>query len=547
MARKYPDDEIQSFTLKTFDGGYNSYSASKTFIKDNEIPQGAQNVVVDDNGSITKRGGKSRYGDEHVSGKAIMGLGRLKNTSHNKVIVAVGTVWTYNNGTTTTDLTGASFTADKPTDFENADGKLWGANNTEGLSYTSDGAAATTIASNGNTGRWPVFYNKRIYMTNATFPDRVYYSNPSSIDLTANPPTYTGLDVANMFNTNLGATPRKDAGYIILMPLSGLAITRLYRDNVGGNDYIFAETKEHGKWRIAQTADSSASAGVTHSVVQVVPGSKCPAGRSVVKQDNDTWFYDGFNFNTYGEAATYQNPRITVKGGRVQSEVASIAASGRDAVAAIYYDSKVYFAYQTGSYNDRVIVYDTILNVWSAPWTNMSISCFLIHEEDDGTRRLLAGSSNSSDSYVYEIETGTNDISTAINAIFQTKATDCGQAGLVKYFGFIDVFAGSVFGTLTYEVLVDEITSVTGSLQLGNSSSLPVGIGTQPVATFPVAQDFSSATTFASQVQNYQFRIPCEYVSGKRIAVEFSNNVASENFKINAVRAWFIPGSIYQT
>lgn len=547
MARRYANETpLQNFEIPSFKDGYNSFSGSKLLIKKTEFPQGAFNVYSDENGSVTKRAGKSRWGAELASGYKAQGMGWLRNTSHNKVIAAAGTAWYNVTSTTSTALTGKTFTADKFTTFEQAIDRLYGANNTDNLCYTTNGTSITEVSSNGNIGLWPVYFNQRIYMTNATYPDRIYYSNSYSVDLTTNPPTLTTTDFGS-FNTDLSASPKKTAGYIALLPGTGVEINRLFRDSQSGTDYLWVHTEHHGVWRIG-VGSANSDGSLAHTVTQFVPGSETHSGASVVKNGNDQWFYDrkSENFVTLGEVAQFQNARITPKGGRVKAEVASIATAGHSQVAAGTFKSKIYFAYRTGSYNDRVIVYDTITNTWSSPYSGWNVSSFMEYEDDNEVKRFLAGSSDSADSYIYELETGTADQNTAISATFDTISTDCGKPGLIKRFGFIDVFYGTVFGVLNYEVFIDETSSLTGSLQLGNSTSVSVGIGSIPVGRYPVGADYDTSTTFASLAQNDSFRIDCGYAAGKRISVRFTNANTGESFKINGVSIWYLEGSIYE-
>lgn len=550
MARRaYREDEpLQRFSLGSFEGGYNSFSGSKLLIKNSEFPQGAMEVYSDENGSVTKRAGKSRYGVELENNHAIVGIGNLKNSIYNKLLAMCNQTLYHLTSSAKTAITGVTFTADKVCDILNADGKVWIANNTDNLAYSSDGATVTAISSNGNIGRWPIFYNQRLYMTNASNLDRIYYSNPVAIDLSTNPPTYTGLSTTNLFNTDLTATPKKTAGYIILIPNSGVEVTRLIVQNQAGTDYLWAHTKNHGIWRISPNGTNS-DGSLIHSVVQFVPSTGTPSGQSVGAAGNDQWFYDrkNANFVTLGEVATYQNSRITPKGGRVKAEITSMAVAAHSKVAFGFFKSKVYFAYMVGTYNDRVEVYDTISNSWSAPYSNWNIGQFMVFEEDDGTQRILTTSSKTTDSYVYEIETGTADGSTAISAKVDSKSTDCGQPGLIKRFAFIDVFYSTVFGVLSYEVFIDEVTSLTGSLQLGNSASAAIGMGSVPMGITPMGAKYPSGTTFASLSQNDSFRIDCGYAAGKKISVRFSNANTGEGFKINGIAIHYLPGSIYET
>ena len=211
------------------------------------------------------------------------------------------------------------------------------------------------------------------------------------------------------------------------------------------------------------------------------------------------------------------------------------------------YKERVYCSYRSGDYNDRIIVYDVRLNAWGAPIQGKKVSCFLDWEDTDGTHRFLGGSSDSSNSYIYELESGTDDDGTAISAMFETKSTDCGSPGLVKRFAFIEVFYSMVYGVLNYEVKIDETTSTTGSEQLGNSSSRPIGIGSMMIGDHMIGQDYDPDTEFTELAQNSSFAIDCGFEEGKRIAVKFSNSSLGEQFKINGIVIHYKEGSPYES
>lgn len=539
---RYQDDKLSVKEIPSFRKGYSSYTQGKSTCDDEEFPYGV-NVVLDNNGSATKRAGSTRYGGEVASGKATRGMGILKTSTLNELIVAAGTAWYNNDGTTNSALTGFTFTDNLQTHFCQAGGNLYGANGTDNLCYTNNGTSVTEISSNGNKGLWPVFYNQRLYMTNTANPDRIYYSNPYAIDLTASPPTITWTNFAT-FNTDLSATPKKNAGYITLFPGSGVEITRLFLDNSAGSDYLYAYTKSHGIWRISASATANSDGSINHNVSQVVTNYGATSGRSVIKVGNDQWFYDRDNYYSLGEVAQYQNIRVSTKTGRVRTEIASFA--NKSNVASGFYKDKLYISYQNGSYNDRILVYDVRLNAWGAPIEGINANDFIEYEDDSGVRRFLVGSSNSSDSYIYELESGTDDQATAVSATFETKSTDCDKPGLIKYFAFIDVFYTMVYGVLTYEVFIDEVSSVTGQVQLGNSSDYPAGVGSLPIGSFTIGNEFDPNTTFASLQQNNSFRIDCNYTEGKKISVRFTNNVTGEQFKIDKLNIWYIQGDVQQ-
>jgi hypothetical protein len=547
MATKnYLDEPLTIYDIPNFKKFYNSYTQSKNLVDKTEIPYGI-NVVADDNGAASKRAGKAKYGVEVLSGHAVSGMGVLHNTTYNELIVSAGTHWYDHDGTSTnTALTGVTFTTDLDTEFCQAIDRLYGANGTDKLAYTTNGSTITEQTANGNVGKWPVYYNQRLYMTNTTFPDRIYYSNPYTIDLTQSPPAFATTNFGTFDTSLTPSTPatNKNAGYIILMPGGGVEITRLFQDNQGATDYLYAYTKQHGCWRIGTVAAANSDGSIAHTIAQIAPSASCPAGRSVGKVANDQWFYGGDNEYSYGEVAQFQNSRITVKSGRIRSEMTSIPATYKSKVASGFFQTKRYLAYTVGSFNDRMVIYDTRLNVYSTPIVGINASCFLEFIGADGGRRLLAGSSDPSDSFVYELEVGTDDVGTAISATFETKSTDCDRPGLKKYLAFIDVFYSMLYGQLTYEVFVDEVSSITGTIQLGTSLTVPSGAGTQVAGTFLAGQEYDSNTTFPDLQQNSFFPIDCGYSPGRNVSVRFTNNNTGEQFKINSLRFYFQEGEI---
>lgn len=532
---------LVAFPVPTFAGGYNSYTASKTNLKDTEIPYG-QNVRLDDNGSITKIDGGSHFGPEVATGKAITGLGWLKNPTYNIVLASAGThIYSVSTGTVTA-LTGVTLSDGYPTDFCQAADRVYIANGVDNLCYTDNGTTLTN-QSNGLTGRWPVAFNQRLYLVSASNPDRIYYSNPYSYS--ASSPAF---DLSNFgtFNTDLSASPKKNAGFLMLLPGAGVQITRLMLDTSPSGDCLYAFTKMHGVWKIVP-ADVNADGSINHTISQVITYSGSPAGRSVVKNGNDLWFYGGDGYYSLGEVAQYQSIRRSTKSGRVRSELLTIASAGKDDVAAIVYEEQVLIAYSTGTYNNQIIRYDNRLNAWSPPSVGLNVSCFLEWEDANGTHHLLAGSANSADSYLYDLESGTSINGSPISSFFETKSFDCGQPGLTKRFAFIDVFYAMFFGSLTYEVFLDEVLSLTGSVQLGNSSSKPSGLGSLPLGSFILGNEYSPSGTFATLQQNSQFRIDCGYQSGKNISVRFTNATTGEQFKVDSLTIYYMPGSIYES
>jgi hypothetical protein len=536
--------KLKSFFIKNFSLGYNSYAQSKTLIKDEEFAY-AQNVELDDNGSAQKRPGSRRYGPMVVSGKATMGMGQFKNTVVNAIVVAAGSSWYGYTTLASVALTGTTFTDSLPTDFCQAIDRWYGANGADPLAYTTDGSTITSVTSNGNVGRWPVFFSGRIFMTNTAFPDRIYYSN--TVTLNANPATGFASGYFGTFDTDLTANPKKNAGFLQIQPGGGVVITKLFVDgDSGGADALFAYTERHGIYKVGTPSVDATAGFLTFPVSHTNAYFGTTAGRSVVKVANDQEFYGGDNQYSLGEVALYNNVRVSTKSGRVKSEMQGIPAAARKNFANAFFRTGIYSAYTSGSYNDRMIVRNNVLNAYGAPRTGISSSCMFEFVDTDGTRRLLSGSANPSDPYVYELEAGTDDGGTAISAYFETKSTDLGFAGLVKRLGFVKVYYALLYGTLQYEVFADETSSVTGSLTLGSSATGSAGMGTQPFGTFPMGIEYTAGSAAASQAVNDVLTIPCNYISGKRFSVRFTNSNLGEQFKINGVSFHFLPGSIYE-
>ena len=526
---------LKQYSIKSFNKGYNSYSSSRTMIEDEEIPQGAYNVILDDNGSASKVFGMEKYCSAEIAdGKQIRGMVQFHTSLINKLIVAAGDSWYDVTTTSKTALTDMTFTDDLDTFFCQAMGRLYGCNGTDNLAYTDDGEAVTEVTSNGNVGDQIVFFNQRLYMTNASNMDRVYYSNPYASDGT--------VGDFGTYDTNLSADPPKNAGFLMFDPGSGEEVSQL---KVVKN-YLYVYTKRN-VWRVSASSTLNDDNSVNHTAELLVEGNGTPSSRGVVQVANDIWHYNYDNIYSLGEVAEFQNIRATTKSARVKSEINSIPAAGRSTVAMGQYKEKVYISYQSGDYNDRIIIYDVRLNAWGAPIQGKAISCFLDWEDTDGTHRFLGGSANSSSSYVYELESGTDDDGTAISAMFETKSTDCGKPGLVKRYAFIEVFYSMVYGVLNYEVKIDETTSTTGSEQLGNSTDRPVGIGSMIVGSFPIGAEYDPDTEFADLVQNSSFAIDCGFEEGKRIAVKFSNANSGEQFKINGLTIHYKEGSPYES
>ena len=548
--------QLKSFNFSSFQGGYDSFSGSRSNVKDNEIPALpgiTKNVILDDNGSPQKRSGFSNWSGRMRTGDQVTGIETFKTTSFTTVIAASGSSWWNCSPGVATPLTGKTFNANQQTLFTGATGLLFGANGTDNLCYTSDGTTVNEITVNGIVGTSPVYYGNRIYMLSSAFRDRVYFSNPYQFTLgnvaglqgggQSIGGVVTGFDTANLFVTDLTANPKKNAGFLSFYPGSGVVLTRIYKDG----DFLYVYSVAHGIWKMSLQATINSDGTVTHTVAQIVTGIGCSAAKSIATvSQNDQYFYGNDNLYSRGEVQYYASPRVTTQSGRVQSEMRGVTQTAKPNVATVFYLNKVYVAYQAGgTANDSIIVKDTVLNAWSTPFTGVPVSSFLDYTDATGYRHLLAGSSDSNRPYLFELNVGLDDGGVPIAAGFETKSSDCKSPGLIKYGAFADVFFQQLSGTLDCQIIGDEtnvLATYSQQQQLVASGSL--GVGSQLVGTFLVGAEFTPGSIIAAASYEGQFRIAIGYKKYRRISVRFSNNRMAEQFKINNIVVWYKEGSI---
>lgn len=546
--------QLKSFIFKAFDGGYDSFSGSRSNVKDNEIPAlpgVTQNVMLDDNGSPEKRPGSALFSGQMTVGHAVTGMKDFLKSSGNSVIAANNTSWWNCSAGTATQIPGVTFTADQKTFFTEASGYVIGGNGTDNLAYT-DGNTVTSISTNGVLGGTsPVYYNNRIYVLGPT-GDRVYYSNPVRISNLSSNGSVTSqsvvspFDFSNLFNTDLTQTPKLNAGFLVFNYGSGSSLKRLYVDG----DQLWVYDQYQGFSTITPNPTVNADGTIIHNVSKAVVGAQFPSPNALQKiQQNDQYFFGGDNIYSRGEVQYYISARVTTQSGRVQSEMRSVTASGRNDVALGFFQNKVFVAYRTsGSINNTVIIQDRVLNAWSTPWFGINANSFLSFTDSAGAQHLLAASSDPQSPYLVELMVGNNDINgLPIVAAFETKSSDLGSPGLVKYGAFIDVFYQFLSGSIDCTVIGDEtneLASLTQGQQIVASGSY--GVGSQVAGTFLVGAEYTPGSIVAASQYEGKFRITVGYKPFQRLSIRFSNPRPGEQFKINSVAVWYKPGSIYQ-
>ena len=535
------DDPLQKFSLPSFKDGYNSYSLTRSQIKDTEV-SGGQNTRADDNGAMAKRKGKVFASPLMQTGYPISALGQLKKVSGLTKLLASGTgIYSFTD-TTSTLLTGNTFTPApaEQCSFTSAVGRCYFNNGIDAPYYTSDGA--TLVAQAGSfPAKYVRFYNQRLYCVRPQYPDRVYFSNsvdplPTSSATEPQPYTYGNFGT---YTVNLSLTPIQNAGFLMFLPDSGVVITDLHTK---GNS-LFVYTLEHGIWQIDSIDTLNTNGTVSHRVQQLIKSGGCPAPLSVFTSDNDQFFYGSDNVYSLGEVALYQALRTTPKSGRVQSDMRSVPSASLSKVVSVQFKNADYIFYTNGAYNDRCLVLDKVLNAWSTPYVGWNVSCGQVYYETDGRIRFLAGSSNPADPRVYELEIGTDDNGTPIDANFRDKLSNCGVSGRVKRFAFSNIFYSSIIGSLNFSAYIDGTLVASGIVSAKGSNVSAHGVGSQQVGLSQVGRDaVGGITSPVLTLSDSYFVIDLNYTAGEKMEIVYQNGNTGEQYRILGRDNYFILG-----
>jgi hypothetical protein len=183
---------------------------------------------------------------------------------------------------------------------------------------------------------------------------------------------------------------------------------------------------------------------------------------------------------------------------------------------------------------------------WSAPIVGWNVNKWAIYTDSTGVKHLYGASSLSSDSYIYEYDTGSNNQGVAVNASFETKSFDCKKPGQIKYFAFAFVFYKMVYGALSYQAFIDETEAISEIKLLGNSTDKGAGSGSMPSGSKSSGSNYDPNTTFASLQQNNKIIVPLNFKRGEKISFRFSNSNINETFEITGIKIFFQDGSIFE-
>lgn len=535
MKAKYQDEQLKVFQVPALNGGYNAYTNSKTAIEDSEMPYGF-NVQVDDTFTgITPVNGSVRVSGEIASGYAVKHLHIHRTDAGEEVIGIAGQVIKKTIPTVAT-LTGVTPSADQ--DYMSFQGglKSYFFNGVDNP-IVYDGNYLTSLASNLPTngcGMVASYTYRRCFVRDKVKKDTLWYSG-----------MYSPEDSRN-FLMNFVTGGDNYAGYYTHRGGSGVEITSLFEVN----GVLHFGTNQGEICSVTIAATTGITNSVSLSVQTVVNGSGVSSPFSPVQIGTDLHYFYDTGWYSLGYQQLFGNLlRASVLSKRVKPELGSVLHKNK--LSACVYKDTAYISYGNGARNDTVLKLsfkdrNYQYSNWSAPIKGWNVSKFVVYTDNSGNKHLYGGSSLSTDSYIYEYDVENDNNSVAYNKVFETKSFDCKSPGVVKYFAFIDVFYSMVYGSLSYEVFIDEDNSISGTRALGNSPTGGFGIGSQIIGTFMVGDEIDDDATMATLKLNNKFRIPCQFKKGQKISIRFSNNNTGETFKINGLAIYYQEGSVYE-
>lgn len=529
----------------SFDGwadGLNTFANSTTQIRDTELAE-AQNVWIEGANSVSTAPGWERVFDELPN--TIDGWTNYTTDTFDYILVASdGDIkrWT---GSAWSDLTGAAFSAGVRTWFVKAYGRCYVINGTDTSYYTSNGTSLTSVTS-GKSLLYPVEFAARIYGVDPADKSKVWFSNAARVAYSGGSVT---LDLADpgfgQFDTNLSATPVKNAGFFIIPPGQGVEITGLFpTSDSTGTSVLDIHTARHGMFRVDIPTVNSDNT-LFHNAKPVIRENAALSNESIIMVGADELYFSR-GVVSLGEVAQFQNIRPAIKSGSIQPEFEAIPSGAWPNVALGFWNNRLHAAYQAGgSYNNRIASYNILLKCWDGLDTRHSFAGFF-QADISSERTFLGVSDNPSDNYLYKLVEGQyNDDGDAYTATFRTKDTDCGNP-VQKGFAFAIVRYAEAYGSVTVNAYIDGVlVSIPQStFTFGTPSSTTSGNAIQPHGTYVHGVPSGGGT--ASGARDGEFVVDLSYLRGNRIGFEFENTHADEKYSILGIEIWYLKGEIYE-
>jgi len=517
--------KLSKFEIKSFVGGLNAF-ANKTNIKDNESPNMLNMDFIGLRG-IKKRLGFDVLNDEVVNGKAITGMFVYnKADGTQEILCAAGTNIYKWDGSTWNVISGGTITDGASVNTAQVGDRLYICSGQDALQYYDGTDLQTTDIElvSGEPANPSICWTwgKRLVVNSTTAgkEDRFYVGGRIADDGT----TINTGDFRVASPAYGGA-----AGYGTGKKIAAFSQLKNYF-------YVFLLNGEIHQ--VSLGAGESSALTFSDSIVSDSIGAINQRSVEIVENDIHFVWYDGIY--TFGEVANFSSYRTRIMSQRIDPLFMVIDRSYLSKIFSIYFNQRVYYFYRDSeTYNNGVLVFDTRYKAW-LKWNAINADSACIFK-DTSREHLYFGSSDSSESYVFEIEQGTDDNGVAINSKYLTKCFDMNNFSQLKLFFDARVLFGPVLGTIAINTYISDSTS-TISATSGSASIYVDGFGSLPFGSFAFGLEYNTpdGTTLDNPSNDY-IVINLDAVEGTNIQFEFSNNSLAESFQIEEIIGFFKP------
>jgi hypothetical protein len=398
MARaKVNIGKFEPLVRDNFAGGVNYFYGSRQ-VQDNESPNAINCDFKGETGVGNRSYGYTQIGTVPGGLTLAYGLGQLHTPTLNQILAFLsdGTnvelAYSTGGAFTTVDV---DFTNGLNVDGCEAASAFYVGNGTDTMQHW-DGTQ-WNVTTNGKIGRYPAFYNNRIWIVDATNLDELWFSGiyPGDNTLGAN---------------HLGDFADANAGWIKFRAGSGAVITGVKPFK----NYLYVFTRD-SIYRL-----SPATSANVFTVELVTSAVGCVSHRSIVQVGEDLMFAADDGVYSLGDVANYLYVRTTNRSAKIQRIFDAMTGATKLSLAAIYTNFKYHLFYSiANATNDSVICYDVRYKAWQ-DWRNMAGQAASLWWDSTGALNALFV--EPSTGKVQQMYKGTTDNGAAISSYWYSKS-----------------------------------------------------------------------------------------------------------------------------
>jgi len=518
--------KLKSFKVESFVGGYNAF-ANKTNIKDDESPDMINMDFVGIRG-LKKRRGYSQLSGEVSNGNKITSVfAYLKNDGSNELLGAADTHIYKWNGSSWSAVSGGTITAASVVNTAQVGDKLFIMTGQDALQYydgTNLSTTGITLVDNEPANpSFGILFGKRLICNSTTSgKEHMFWASGAITSAGAT----TNVGDFRLASPAYGAL----AGYGEGRNIAAFGVLKNYL-------YTFLSTGEIHQ--LSYVGGESGALTFSDSTVSNFIG--CVGARAIDNVENDLFFVWRDGIYSLGEVANYTSIRTKNISGKIENIVDSISSTRLSSMVLQYYNERLYVAYtSSGTINNAMLVYDTRYRGW-LPWDSIRASDLTKFIDSDNQEHLYFSSSDSTDSYCYELESTSNDNNAAISSKFLTKCFSLDEFSIQKLFFDARILFGPVLGAITIKVHISDGSSIA-TAQIGSATTYSDGIGSRMIGDHMVGATYNTPDNTSLDNPQNDFRVfDIDAEEGTNIQFEFSNENINENFQIEEIIGYFKP------